>query len=124
LICSYCDRANHYCSTDCATKARRQSLRRANRKYAGSTQGKFNNALRQKRYRQRQAEKVTDQGSSSEPVSISLTPSVVLPRLRSLFSGFSLFSGPFCRICHFCLGQISDFIRNDFLRRQSRHRRG
>jgi hypothetical protein len=30
---------------------------------------------------------------------------------------------PLSRICHFCFASITDFVRNDFLHRSSRHRR-
>ena len=119
-ICSVCDRGNQYCSPDCSRRARRNSLNRANQKYRQTRQGKPNNALRQRRHRQRQSEKVTDQGSLSEPAAVSFNRSVRAPVIRSLFP---LIKGAWCALCHFCYRQIADFVRTDFLHRSFQYRR-
>ena len=54
VICSHCDRGNIYCSPKCAINARKQYCKESNKRYQQTTKGKFNNALRQKRFRARQ----------------------------------------------------------------------
>ena len=61
-ICRSCDYGNRYC-TGCAPVARVEGLRRAGKRYQSSIQGKLKHAARQQRYRQRQIEKMTHQGS-------------------------------------------------------------
>ncbi len=63
IICSQCDRGNRYCAGQCAAGARSASLKRAADKYRSTRAGRFNNATRQQRYRQRQQQIVTHQGS-------------------------------------------------------------
>ena len=63
IICSRCDRGNRYCVDECAAGARSASLKRASKKYQSTRAGRFSNAARQKRYRERQQQKVTHQGS-------------------------------------------------------------
>lgn len=63
MICSRCDRGHRYCTGQCATDARSAALKRASKKYQSTRAGRFNNAARQARYRQRQQQIVTHQGS-------------------------------------------------------------
>lgn len=63
IICSACDHGQRYCTRGCAAHARSTSQRRAGKKYQSTRTGRFNNADRQKRYRARQKQKVTHQGS-------------------------------------------------------------
>lgn len=66
IICSECDRGHRYCTGQCATDARSDSLKRASDKYRSTRAGRINNAARQQRYRQRQQalmQIVTHQGS-------------------------------------------------------------
>ena len=120
FICSLCDRGNRYCSKSCSGHARRESLRRANRKYAYTRKGKHTNAERQRRYRQRKTQKVTDQGSKPTPSPVSLPLLVNTPVLK-VFS--SVVAQSLNRVCHFCFACISPFIRNDFFHRSYRHQR-
>ena len=64
VICSRCDRGNRYCSGGCAEQARRDSMRRATARYQRTRRGRFSHAARQQRYRARQRQKVTHQGSA------------------------------------------------------------
>ena len=120
MICRHCDRGNIYCP-DCPKAARAESLLRAQKKYQASRSGRFKNAERQRRSRERKREKVTHQGSapidqddllSTEPSK----PDNILP------------PGPFDhgRVihCHFCCCECDPFIRRYFLRRSGhvRHR--
>lgn len=60
LICSNCDRGQIYCASTCALTARKKSCKQANRRYQKTFKGKMNNALRQRRFRQRSKKIVTD----------------------------------------------------------------
>jgi hypothetical protein len=119
LICSHCDRGHQYCSQACARQARRQSHNRANQKYSQTLRGKHANAARQKRYRQRQQQKVTDQGSPAKRGAVSLPLPVIPAVLGSLLP---LVKGAWCAICHFCHRSISPLLRHDFLHRLSVYR--
>ena len=120
FICSFCDRGNQYCSEACSQLARRESLRRANRKYAKTRKGKHNNAERQRRYRQRHTQKVTDRGSLPERPPVSLPVLVKTPVLNGFLP---VIARSLSRICHFCFARISEFVRHDFLHRSYRHPR-
>ena len=120
FICSYCDRGNQYCSKTCSDQARRDSLRRANRKYAKTRKGKHKNAERQRRHRRNKTEKVTDQGSTPTSPAVSLPLLVNTPVLKAFWP---VFAQSLSRICHFCFAAIGDFVRNDFLHRAYRHQR-
>lgn len=115
LICRRCDRGHQYCSFVCSSKAKRDSHRRANQKYAKTRKGKHHNAQRQRRYRARQSQKVTDQGSSERRPLVSSGKWMTSPTLMDVLA---LIRQPWYRICHFCFIRISDYIRNDFLHRQ------
>jgi len=62
LICSRCDRGQHYCGPDCSRVGRRTSMQAAGKRYQKSLQGRHTHAARQRCYRDRKA-KVTHQGS-------------------------------------------------------------
>jgi hypothetical protein len=62
-ICCECDRGNLYCAGECALIRRRESLRRAGARYQLSYRGACLHAARQRRWRVRQVQKVTHQGS-------------------------------------------------------------
>ena len=112
LICRYCDRGHQYCCHTCRNKARQNARKRASQKYAKSRKGKLNNAQRQKRFRERQRNKVTHQGSClvvpRDEVVKPQKPQKMRPKMR-----YSLSS---CR-CHVCGRKCSDFFRRDFLHR-------
>ena len=63
IVCRHCDRGNVYCANGCADLARSASLRRAAKRYRSTRRGRHSNADRQRRFRARQREKVTHQGS-------------------------------------------------------------
>ena len=62
-ICRKCDRGNQYCSDECTTTGRRASKLHATLKYQETRDGRLHHAARQHRYRERQRQKVTRQGS-------------------------------------------------------------
>jgi len=68
LICRRCDRGHRYCGPGCSQEARRKSKLAAVLKYQDSDEGKANHNKRQQRYLDREAEKMTRQGSRA-PVS-------------------------------------------------------
>lgn len=105
VICSHCDRGNIYCGPTCSQHARAQKHRIANQKYQKSLQGRRKHAERQKRYRQRQKNKVTDQGS---PI---LPPNDLLPHEPNEHKTQQTES----MHCHFCGKVVSSFLRNGYL---------
>jgi len=62
-ICGRCDRGQQYCTGECAQIRRRESLRRAARRYQQSYRGACRHAVRQRAWRARRTQKVTHQGS-------------------------------------------------------------
>ncbi len=62
-ICLACDRGHIYCAGPCAQERRRESLRRASRRYQRSRRGALRHAARQSTWRRRRAEKVTHHAS-------------------------------------------------------------
>lgn len=110
VLCSRCDRGNRYCAGGCASAARRDSNRRAGRRYAESRRGRFNHAARQRRYRERQQPKVTQQGSAANGGAVSwIRPYET--RSRAPKAGNT---GMFCAIC---ARMLDAFVRLRFLNR-------
>ncbi len=112
MVCRSCDRGQVYCLGQCAKKARKASLQRARRLYQSSRRCRLANARRQQRFRHRQKEKVTHQGSVSDSPD-DLLP--VAPRKiskRDLEVSFSAKTGIHC---HFCQRQCGPFLRHHFL---------
>ena len=64
-ICPHCDRGHRYCGLACRTQARLQQRRRANTRHQRSPEGRLDHRDRQREYRCRARESVTDQGSLS-----------------------------------------------------------
>ena len=112
VVCRVCDRGQVYCQGHCSQKARKASLQRAQRLYQSSRRGRLANAIRQKRFRQRQEEKVTHQGSASAKPD-DLLP--VEPRKISKSDSGVSFSAKTAIHCHFCLRQCGPFLRHHFL---------
>jgi hypothetical protein len=73
VICSDCDRGNIYCGSTCSQLARTQSHRIANQTYQAHLRGKQSNAARQRRDRERERNKVTDQGSTPDQLNDLMT---------------------------------------------------
>lgn len=110
VICSHCDRGQIYCSKACSTTARVRSCREAEKRYQTSPGGKIKHALRQKRYRMRQKEKVTDHGSTS-PAQDVLLGSV---KNKTIENDMNRDFGN--KQCCFCKKLVSAWFRNGFLR--------
>ena len=67
-LCVHCDRGNIYCGDVCSSRARTESLQRANKRYQNTYHGKLKHAAAQKRYLARvkiKKQKVTDHSSQS-----------------------------------------------------------
>lgn len=93
-LCSSCDRGQRYCSERCREKARREQRRAANRRHQESDEGRLDHRDRQREYRLRTVQRVTDQGSGSEVSSPTLRP------LSELFFEVGVNGGEaFCRLC-------------------------
>ena len=113
FICRHCDRGNHYCAGACAVEARRESLRQAGSRYRATPQGRHHNAARQQRFRDRQKEKVTHQGSLALRTPVLLLPARNAGERGPDREGDAARSGIFC---HFCHGQCDSYLRNRFHR--------
>ncbi len=116
IICSRCDHGQRYCASTCAQDARLASLKRAAKKYQSSRAGRFNNAERQRCFRQRHPQKVTHHGSLM-PVHRALLKNKpdqpqIVQKLISISD--TLF-------CDHCGSACQSFLRQNFLQsRQSR----
>jgi len=119
VICRHCDRGHLYCA-DCSQPARTESLDRAKAKYQSSHQSRVKNADRQRRCRERQRKKVTDQGSLPVDASDLLRDE---PIATENAEQQDLFTPKRVIHCHFCHGECDPFLRRSFLRLPSRYRR-
>lgn len=110
IICVRCDRGQRYCAGECRHEARTQSLKRAASKYQRSRAGCFNNADRQRRFRERKKQKVTHQGSTEKPLHALLKTRLTETKKTQMLSlsGFTL-------RCHHCGCVCEPFLRQDFL---------
>ncbi len=110
IICSQCDRGNRYCAGECAGDARSDALKRASKKYQSTRAGRFNNAARQKYYRERQKQIVTHQGSPLVTSHVVLKAQSYGPEKVEKYAqnGRHLF-------CHHCGAVCEPFLRQDFL---------
>src|SRR5215207_3704474 len=110
VICSHCDRGQIYCSDTCSKIARVKSCREANKRYQLKPNGKRQHALRQKRYRMRQKEKVTDHGS------ISLSLNVLLESVKNKTKEVDVDQDSMLKRCCICKKPVSSWFRNGFIR--------
>jgi hypothetical protein len=111
MVCSDCDRGQHYCSRECSGAARKKSLHAASHRYQSSKRGKHHHADRQRRYRTR-LKKVTHQGSPQPPSHDVLPPERKEPEWQRLLS-----SALEEIRCHFCRRHCSHFLRSGFINR-------
>jgi hypothetical protein len=121
LICSYCDRGQIYCAGDCAPQARLHSVRAAGRRYQTSRRGRLAHAARARRYRAR-GKKVTHHGSPLRPPDDLLTSGS--PAITSDATARADRPSPSASHCHWCGRRCWDLVRQVFLRRRLRRRRG
>ena len=111
IICRRCDRGQRYCTQGCSQSARKDSLKRANKKYQASRKGRFNNAARQQRFRQHQQQKVTQQCSLQIPPHAVLLdkPNGSNKRKNRIVNDTSLH-------CDHCGVLCGPFLRSDYLK--------
>jgi len=117
MVCQPCDHGQRYCAEACRQIARKTSCQRANKKYQHSRKGRFNNAERQKRFRQRQKEKakiVTYQGSPTSPANVSL-----IEKLCSHKNAQKMQQTHTETVCHFCGCLCGPFFRGGFLKKRT-----
>lgn len=100
-ICTSCFRGHRYCGHSCRQASRFESLRVSRRIYAQKPEAKILQGRRQRRYRQRLKNKVTDQGSKTSIDSVS-------KNLQS-FAGLPKPKFTNCRVCSHCGGAILAF---------------
>lgn len=117
-ICSCCDRGQIYCASSCSSIARKESCKEANQRYQKTQKGKLNNALRQRRFRQRLKNLVTDQGTHATQQH-ALLQTVENESTKSVIkhNGISI-------KCSFCQKDASNYARTVFLhqiRRKKSH---
>ncbi len=106
IICRNCDRGNIYCGAACSGRSRVKNLRIANQIYQKSFRGRQKHAERQRQYRSRKKNKVTDQGSPLLP------PNDLLPREPNEYTT----QASELVHCNFCGKVVSPFLRNGYLR--------
>lgn len=75
-ICGPCDHGNIYCAGECAAVSRRASNRRAGARYQRTRRGARRHAARQQAWRERELDKVTQQGCA--PVGPVFTMSITV----------------------------------------------
>lgn len=123
-ICRNCDRGNQYCGLACATRRRRQSLRRAGSRYQLTRRGARQHADRQRRWRERQLQEVTHQGSVLAIVECTIPVIVIpapvaraqlhIPNTSAVHGGVSAAERP--SLCSFCGSVLPRLTRLGHLR--------
>lgn len=114
-VCSKCDRGQIYCGSVCAVFARKKSMKLAGMRYQRTFNGKRHHAAREARYRMRQKEIVTHQGSPPMPQHASMDS--LEKETKKTENGH----WKIALTCCFCEKPVSDWIRNGFLRRRRSH---
>jgi len=117
MICQSCDHGQRYCAGGCRELAKKDAGKRANKKYQNSRQGRFKNAERQRRFRQRQKSRlqiVTYQGSPSPPANDLLIEKLCPPKGTAKTSKMQPET-----VCHFCGCPCGPFFRNGFLKKRT-----
>ena len=112
VLCSGCDHGQIYCGRVCAFFARQKSLRLARSRYQKTFNGRRNHAACQARHRTKLKNKVTDHTSPPLAQNASMEPLENKPEKTENGQ-----SEPALTCC-FCEKTVSDWIRNDFLRRR------
>jgi hypothetical protein len=129
LLCSHCDRGQHYCSRECSGQARRERRREAAERYQRSWRGRLAHAERSRRWRARQAtglvddapqsanKIVTHQGCPAPVAAASLAP-CASPRAHDAATA-ALFMPDKQQSwqCRRCQHPLLSHLRRDFLRR-------
>lgn len=112
MICSGCDRGQIYCGRVCALISRKKSMKMAGARYQATFAGKLHHAARQSAYRRRLREMVTHQGSPF------LSQNASMATIKNKAERTERRQRKSAITCCFCQKPVSDWIRNDFLRRR------
>jgi hypothetical protein len=110
VICSRCDRGNIYCRSACGYFARKITLQRAAKRYLATRIGRLNNATRQQRFRTKQKQKVTHQGSNTLPC-YAVVPIKQYKEVKDVDAN----NIANLTTCHFCLTNTSNCLRIFYL---------
>lgn len=110
VICTYCDRGQIYCSEICSQAARIKSCREAEARYQLTPGGKRKHAARQKRYRMRQKEKVTDHGS------VTTAHHGLLDSVKNKTMEVDMAHISTQKSCCVCKKSVSPWLRTGFIR--------
>ena len=110
-VCSGCDRGQRYCSRDCAVVCRRESVRRAGRRYRRTPHGRRSGAERQRRWRERarRRENVTHQGPRGTTVEAQVAA------MEASSKGEDCQAASAALVCDFCGEPCGEFARRRFL---------
>jgi hypothetical protein len=82
-ICERCDHGNVYCAGECAQIRRRESRRRAQARYQRSRGGARRHAARQRRWRERQRQKLKIVTHHGSPITVTQCIVAVSPVMQS-----------------------------------------
>lgn len=110
VICSHCDRGNIYCSPKCALITRQKYCKASNKRYQQTQKGRLNNALRQKRFRARLKNKVTDHSSQN------IRKNALLQKAKNNATMNVIKQDADDMKCCFCNKTVHYWLRHDFLR--------
>lgn len=125
-ICPRCDYGNIYCSGECSSVRRHQSVRSAGIRYQNTKEGRRKHAVRQARYRHRQ-KKVTHQGppkDTNESKALIVTGAVIVSAKKEQKSpDRKQESSDAVVYCDFCHRPCRPFARQRPLRSRKRYRK-
>jgi len=117
-ICERCDHGNVYCAGECAKIRRRESLRRAQARYQRSRQGARRHAARQRRWRERQRQKLKMVTHHGSPITVSQCIVAISPVMQSQPADASPYKPeqrpkihPPLEHCAFCGALLPDWTR-------------
>jgi hypothetical protein len=117
-ICERCDHGNVYCAGECARIRRRESLQRAQARYQRSRQGARRHAARQRRWRERQRQKLKIVTHHGSPITVSQCIVAVSPVMQSQPADASPYKPeqrpkihPPLEHCAFCGAVLPDWTR-------------
>lgn len=141
LLCSHCDRGQHYCSRACSVLSRRERRRETAQRYQSSRRGRLKHAARAACWRARRRalsqaiagrdnnDKVTHQGCPPAPADVSLlaceTPSaceittVVTDSAHDSAPASASAASSTVRVCRRCAHRLMPHLRLGFLRPSS-----
>jgi hypothetical protein len=130
LLCSHCDRGQHYCGRECSKLARQERRREAAQRYQRSWRGRLAHAERSRRWRARQAAAaaiqeqsgaakiVTHQGCPVPAAAASLAPCASTAISDAATQACTASHVPSTWRCRRCRHPLRLLVRQGFLRRE------